>query len=134
MQLEREEFLIRNDNHKLVLNKPFITNKKEIKSLNSSHVVKVFLEKEKKYLSYKMKDNHLVSENIIKGDLLIIEITNNLSNRGIGLFNINNNYLVGKYEKKESFYIIDYENIVICDSSCAIGKVIMLERNIKKNY
>ncbi len=132
-KLEEEQYLVRNINNQLVLNKKYTTNIKEIPIINSQDKIKLILEKDKDYLGYLVKDNHLIKNNIIKKDILIIEKGSNPPINGMALFNINNTYIIGKYELKDNFFIIDYENTVICDINSYIGKVILLERNIKRS-
>lgn len=131
-KLEEEQYLVRNINNQLVLNKKYTTNIKEIPIINSQDKIKIFLEKDRDYLGYLVKDNHLIKNNIIKKDILIIEKGSKPPINGMALFNINNTYIIGNYELKDNFFIIDYENTVICDISSYIGKVILLERNIKR--
>lgn len=130
-KLEEEQYLVRNINNMLVLNKKYTTNIKEIPIVNSKEKIKVILEKDKDYLGYMIKDNRLIKDNIIKKDILIIE-KGIPPIKGIALFNINNTYIVGNYELKDNYFIIDYENTIVCDINNYIGKVILLERNIKR--
>lgn len=131
-KLEEENYLIRNNDNKLVINRKYTTNIKEIPIINSKQLIKIFLEKEKDYLGYLIKDNHLIKDNIIKGDILIIEKSKKPQDKGLALFNINNNYIIGKYQKKDDLFVIDYENTIVCDIENYIGKVILLERDIKR--
>lgn len=129
--LEKQHYLIRNGQNKLVLNQ--ITNNenyKTIKIINSNKDISILLTKDKKYIGYSIKNNYFIKDNIIKNDILIIEINKKVNNNDLGLFIIDKKYRVMKYFYKDGFHILEDNERIILNKIKLIGKVVMIERTI----
>ena len=87
------------------------------------------------YAVYKMDNNNLRNDNIMKNDYLIIKRTKELKNYDIGLFKYNNEYHIMKYILLDGFYMLsDNKRKEVLSKVKIIGKVIGLQRKqiIKK--
>ena len=134
--LIQKGYLTKNDNRKLLINNCTIYMDKslrKIKIINQDNkYIHLFLEKTDNYIAYYVNNKNLVNYGINKGDILIIKRVSKINDNEIGLFLIDNKYRVMKYKYKDGFYILmDKEEIVLYKINL-IGKVIMLERIIKK--
>ena len=128
--LEKKNYLIRKEN-KIVLNDNynyFNNGLKIINIINSTDKLNLILDLKKDYLAFKVKDNRLIKFNIIKKDILIIEKEKKIKNNDLGLFLINNNYEVYKYNYQDGFYILENDEEIYLNKVKTIGKVIKVER------
>lgn len=130
--LESQNYLIRNKDGKLILNKDsekYQSNLKTIKIINAKNkYIKLFLDKNKRYVAYKIHHNYFNNLAILNGDILIIEIKKKLKDNNLGLFLIDNNYRIMKYSYKDGFYILKDNEELILSKINLIGKVIYIER------
>ena len=136
-KLEKKEYLIKNNSGKRILNNnynEFEKGLKIIKTINANESIKIYLDTNKDYYAFKMNNDNLINEGIIKGDLLIILKTKKLKNNDIGLFKINKKYYIMKYFYKDNIYILESDIKRYYDHVNIIGKVIYLERKIKRDY
>jgi repressor LexA len=133
-KLEEYGYLKRNNMNKRIINddyRYFANDLKYIKVLNENILVKMVLNNKKEYLAFTIKNNYFKDNNIIKGDILIIEKNKQLKNNDLGLFVINNNYYIKKYFYKDGFYILEDDKREYFNNINIIGKVIYVERKIK---
>ncbi len=130
-KLEKKNYLIRNNENKLILNNYTLRYKDIVKTIkivnmNNQYIRRV-LNKKRNYYGYKMKNNYL---GIHKNDILIIEEKKKLKPNNIGLFIIDGKYRIMKYNYKNGFYILnDYEELILSKVKI-IGKVIMVEKKL----
>lgn len=135
-KLEKNGYLKRNrfNNRILSENYEYLKNGlKIIEVINAHDKIKIIIDDNKDYVAFKVKDNLLKEEGIIKEDILIIEKTNKLKNNDIGLFIINNKYYVMKYFYQDGFYILESDIKRFYNKIKIIGKVVYLERKIKRD-
>ena len=135
-KLEEKGYLKRNKLNKRVLSKNYnkIENELQIINvINDKDTIKIIIDDNKDYIAFKIKDNLLEKKGIIKDDILIIEKTNKLKNNDLGLFKINNKYYVMKYFYQDGFYILESDIKRFYNKIKIIGKVIYLERKIKRD-
>ena len=129
--LEKEHYLIRNAQNDLVLSNPtYDNNLKTIHIVNTNKFIQIFLLKDKKYVGFLLKHNYFKDDNILKNDLLIIEVNKKVQENDFGLFIINNKYRIMKYNYLDGFHILTDKEQLILSKVKLIGKVIKLERNI----
>ena len=132
-KLEEKGYLIRNSSNKQILDndyKDFFNGLKVIKILNTDENVKLILNDNKDYVAYKVDKDIF---DIKKNDILIIEKTKKLKNNDIGLFKFNKRYAIMKYYYKDGFYILENDTKRFYNNVNIIGKVIYLERKIKRD-
>lgn len=134
LSLEKQNYLIRNTSKKLILNKDIQENYKKglkiIEIINDKRQIRLWLDKNKKYYGFIIKNNDFEKEMIKKNDLLIIEVNSKIKNNELGLFLIKGKYRIMKFFYKDGFYILnDYEELIL-NKVKYIGKVIILKRNI----
>ena len=132
--LEKQNYLIRSTDGKIKLNKyydKYESGIKIIKILNTKKdYVHLLLEKNDKYVAYKMHNSCFNNLGIYKNDILIINISKKLKNKDLGLFIIDNQYRIMQYNYKDGFYILkDYEELLL-NKVKIIGKVIMVEKKL----
>lgn len=132
--LEKQCFLLRNKEGKLILNKNFLKYEyglKPIKIINmSNHHIHLILEKSEKYVGYKINNNYFNSIGIFKGDYLIIKKSKTIKNNDLGLFIIDNKYRIMRYSYKDGFYILNDNEELLLNKVNLIGKVIMVEKKL----
>lgn len=130
-QLENKGYLIRNKNNKLIIKEEIDLSTRElinITIINTKEVLILNLNKNKKYLGYKIKHDYFKHLYIKNQDYLIIERTNKLNNHDLGLFVINKKYRIMEYEYRDGFYLLkDFELITLYRVKI-IGKVISVYR------
>ncbi len=104
---------------------PFIDEKKVLKIEN-------YLNQEKKYVAFQIKNNYLKKSGIFYKDILIIDKDNSYLNNKFVLVNYCNSYGIYKYVKKDGFnhLINDKDLIILENTNCILGKVVSL---IRKN-
>lgn len=132
--LLKQNYLIRNNEGKVILNdisNNFEQGLKEVDIINSKNEkINLYLNKNKKYIAYKIHHNFFLNDGIIRNDILIIKINNKLKNNDLGLFVIDNKYRIMKYKYQDGFYILkDFEEIILHQVKI-IGKVIIIERKL----
>ncbi len=135
-KLEEEGYLIRNKNNNRILEmnyQDFNKGLKIIKVINSNDTVKIIFNDNKSYLAFKVKDDIFKEKGILKNDILIIEETKNLKNNDLGLFKINKKIYIMKYFYQDGFYILESDIKRFYSKVNIIGKVIYLERKIKRD-
>ena len=121
-------------NGKFMLNEnSFLLNNgiKVIKIINSNKTISLYLDKEKEYIGFILKNNFFVKNNLIKRDILIIEKSKKIKDNDLGLFLINDNYRIMNYHYQDGFYVLEDNEQVILNKIKLIGKVVMAERYIK---
>lgn len=135
-KLEEEGYLIRNKDNKRILEKnyhDFNNGLKIIKVINSNDKVMAIFQDSKSYLAFKIKDDIFKNKGILKDDILILEKTKNLKNNDLGLFIINKKKYIMKYFYQDGFYILESDIKRFYSKVNIIGKVIYLERKIKRD-
>lgn len=134
ISLEQQKYLIRNSKNKLIINNysnDYTKGLKIIKSINSNDEINILLNKNQKYLAFKLKNNAFYKRGILKGDLLIIEKNKKINNNDLGLFIINKKYRIMQYLYQDGFYILEDNEQIILNKIKLIGKVIQIERKIQ---
>ncbi len=135
-KLEKKGYLKRNKSNNRILSENYESLKnglKIIEVINDKDKIKIIIDDNNNYIAFKVKDNILKEVGIIKGDILIIKKTTTLKNNDLGLFMINNKYYVMKYFYKDGFYILESDVKRIYNKIKIIGKVMYLERKIKRD-
>ncbi len=132
--LERQNYLIRNKENKLILNnysKYYQTGLKTIKIINSNQTIHLILNKSDKYIAYKINHDYFNNIGVFHNDILIIKKINKIKDNELGLFIIDNKYRVMKYQYRDGFYILSDKEELVLNRINLIGKVIMLEKYFK---
>lgn len=133
--LEKQNYLIRNNEGKLVLNKTsenYQTNIKNIKIINANNKnICLYLDKTEKYIAYQIHKNCFNKLGIFRNDILIIKKTKKLKDNNLGLFIIDNKYRIMSYHYKEGFYILNDDEEILLSKVKIIGKVIIIEKNLE---
>lgn len=135
-QLEKKNYLKRNENHKPVINNMNIIYQEGIKTidiLNSNKKISLILEKKKEYVGFILKNNYFTDMHLMKNDLLIIEKNKKIKNNQLGLFIIDKKYRIMKYFYQDGFYILNDNEEIVLNKINLIGPVIMIERQIKND-
>lgn len=131
--LEEQNYLIRNKDNKIILNKYTNenTNLKTITiiNMNNKHI-NLILDKNKKYIAYKIHNNYFNNIGILRNDILVIEINKRLKPNDLGLFIIDKEYRIMRYNYKDGFYLLSDKENVLLNKVNTIGKVIMIERKL----
>ena len=131
--LEKQNYLIRNNDGKIIPNKYNLENT-NIKTINISNMhneyLNIILNKNKKYIAYKIHNNYFNNLGILRNDILIIEINKKLKPYDLGLFIIDKKYKIMKYNYKDGFYILTDNEDILLNKVNIIGKVIMIERKL----
>lgn len=130
-KLENKGYLKRNKNNKLVIKEEIDLSNNEITSItviNTKEILTLSLNKNKKYIGYKIKHDYFNKLYIKKNDYLIIERTNELKDNDLGLFVINKKYRIMEYVYKDGFYILKGRENEILNKVKIIGKVISVYR------
>ncbi len=133
ISLEKQGYLIRNKENKLVISKLIIKNNdiKNIKIINMHNkYTGIILNKDNKYLAYKIHNNYFNNSGILRNDILIIKLTKTLKENDLGLFIIDNNYRIMKYHYRDGFYLLKDKEEILLNRIKVIGKVVMVERKI----
>ena len=134
LSLEKQYYLVRNNINKLVINREIQDKYKEglkiIDVINSKKKIKQYLNKNKKYCAFIIKNDNLKKEMIKKNDILIIELNAIIQNNELGLFIVDNSYCIMNYFYENGFYILSSDKKVILNKINYVGKVIQLERTI----
>ena len=132
--LEKENYLTRNNEGKLIVDKSslfFDSSLKTIKILNTKNAfLHMIIDKNKKYLGYRISNNYFNYLGIIKNDILIIELKKELNINDIGLFIVDKKYRIMKYDYKDGFYILKDNEELLLNKVKIVGKVIMIERKL----
>lgn len=135
-QLEKKNYLKRNEEHKLIINNISInyqTGLKTINIINSTKKISLFLEIKKDYIGFILKNNYFLDMHLMKNDILIIEKNKKIKNNQIGLFIIDKEYRIMKYFYQDGFYILNDNEQIILNKINLIGTVILVERQIKND-
>ncbi len=131
--LEEQNYLIRNKDNKIILNKYTNenTNLKTINiiNMNNKHI-NLILDKNKKYVAYKIHNNYFNNIGILRNDILVIEINKRLKPNDLGLFIIDKEYRIMRYNYKDGFYLLSDKEDILLNKVNIIGKVIMIERKL----
>ena len=131
--LEEQNYLIRNKDNKVILNKYTNenTNLKTITiiNMNNKHI-NLILDKNKKYAAYRIHNNYFNNIGILRNDILVIEINKRLKPSDLGLFIIDKKYRIMKYNYKDGFYLLNDNEEILLNKVNIIGKVIMIERKL----
>lgn len=131
--LEEQNYLIRNKDNKLILNKynNENTNLKMITVINmNNQYLNIILDKNKKYVAYKIHNDYFNNIGILRNDILVIEINKRLKSNDLGLFIIDKKYQIMKYNYKDGFYLLSDKEDILLNKVNIIGKVIMIERKL----
>jgi len=132
--LEKQNYLVRNEDGKLTLSKYYLNYQNNFKSINiineKNTVINLIMDKKKKYLAYKINNNYFNDAGIIKKDVLIIEEKSELKTNDIGLFIIDKKYRIMKYDYKDGFYVLRDNEEILLNRVKILGKVIMVERKL----
>ena len=89
--------------------------------------INIILNKNKKYLAYKINNNYFNNIGILKNDILVIEVNKRLKPSDLGLFIIDKKYRIMKYNYKDGFYLLSDNEEILLNKVNIIGKVIMIE-------
>ena len=131
--LEQQHYLIRNNNNKVILSE-YSGNNTNLKTINvinmNNKYINIILNKNKKYLAYKINNNYFNNMGILKNDILVIEINKRLKPSDLGLFIIDKKYRIMKYNYKDGFYLLSDNEEILLNKVNIIGKVIMIERKL----
>lgn len=131
--LEEQNYLIRNKDNKIILNKYTNenTNLKTITiiNMNNKHI-NLILDKNTKYVAYKIHNNYFNNIGILRNDILVIEINKRLKPNDLGLFIIDKEYRIMRYNYKDGFYLLSDKEDILLNKVNIIGKVIMIERKL----
>ena len=127
-QLEKEGYLIHDKKKRkwslVDINKEIL----KIKVLNEDSYITLQNDNDK-YTVYKLDNNNLRNNDLLKNDYLIIKKTKYLKNYDLGLFFYNNNYHVMNYIYLDGFYMLsENSNKEVLNKVKIIGKVIGLQR------
>ena len=132
--LEKQNYLIRNKDNKLILNEYTLfynNNLKNIKIINANNkYVQITLFKHKKYIAYQIHNDYFNNIGILRNDILVIEIKDKLKQNDLGLFLIDKKYRILRYSYQDGFYILSDKEQMILNKVKIIGKVILIERKI----
>ena len=131
--LEEQNYLTRNSDGKIILNKYVIdnTNLKTINIINTTNeTCKLIIDRNKKYVAYKIHNDYFSNIGILRNDILIIELNKTLKDNDIALFIINKQYRIMKYRYQDGFYILKDKEEILLNRVKIIGKVIMIERKL----
>lgn len=134
--LEEQNYLTRNSDGKIILNKYVIdnTNLKTINIINTTNeTCTLIIDRNKKYVAYKIHNNYFNNIGILRNDILIIELNKTLKDDDIALFIINKQYRIMKYRYQDGFYILKDKEEILLNRVKIIGKVIMIERKLWEN-
>ena len=135
VKLEKEGYLIRNNENKLTITNSLIyydNGLKRIKIINrKNEFANIILNSNNSYLAYKINNNCFIKDGIVKDDILIIKVNKKISNNDIGLFLIDNKYRIMKYKYQDGFYILKDKEELILSNIDLIGNVILIERQYK---
>ena len=134
--LEEQNYLTRNSDSKIILSKYVIdnTNLKTINIINTTNeTCKLIIDRNKKYVAYKIHNNYFNNIGILRNDILIIELNKTLKDDDIALFIINKQYRIMKYRYQDGFYILKDKEEILLNRVKIIGKVIMIERKLWEN-
>lgn len=132
-KLEKNGYLIRNDNGNLILNNNTLYNNKlrKIRIINlKNKYLEMALNKKNNYLAFKIPHNYFNKMNILKNDILIIQENKKLKNNDLGLFIIDNKPRIMLYHYKDGFYLLKDRELIILNKVQILGKVIILHRKI----
>lgn len=137
-KLEKKGYLKRNKSNNRILSENYENLKNGLKIIEiindkNKDKIKIIIDDDNNYVAFKVKDNLLKEDGIIKGDILIIKKINKLKNNDLGLFMINNKYYIMKFFYKDGFYILESNEKRIYNKIKIIGKVMYLERKIKRD-
>ena len=132
--LEQQHYLIRNNNNNKVILSEYSGNNTNLKTINvinmNNKYINIILNKNKKYLAYKINNNYFNNMGILKNDILVIEINKRLKPNDLGLFIIDKKYRIMKYNYKDGFYLLSDKEEILLNKVNIIGKVIMIERKL----
>ena len=130
--LKKQNYLIRNNYNKLTLNNySMISNIKSIKIVNMNNkTINIILDKNEKYIAYKIHNDYFNNIGILRNDILIVKIKKRLNKKDLGLFIIDNKYRVMEYDYKDGFYILRDNEEILLNKIQIIGKVMMIERKL----
>lgn len=84
----------------------------------------------KECVIYHVKSNFLKEFNILKNEYLIIDTSKCPKNNQLGLFIINNEYRIMKFNYKDGYYILNDNETEILHKVNIIGKVVGLYKTI----
>lgn len=135
-QLEKKNYLKRNENNKLVVNNISMKYQDGIKTiniLNSTQKISLIIEKNKEYIGFILENNYFIDMHLMKNDILIIEKNKKIKNNQLGLFIIDKKYRIMKYFYQDGFHILKDSEQIILNKIKLIGTVIMVERQIKND-
>lgn len=121
-KLEKKN-LIKHINGKWVLNK---CDGYSVNVLNENRYFILDYSKNERFI-FKIKNNYFNDLMIKKNDYLIIE-SHKLNNGDLGLFIINDEYRIMRYEYKEGFYLLSDNSVEVVSKINCIGKVVGLIR------
>lgn len=84
----------------------------------------------KECVIYHVKSNVLKEFNILKNEYLIVDTSKRPKNNQLGLFIINNEYRIMKFNYKDGYYILNDNETEILHKVNIIGKVVGLYKTI----
>lgn len=121
-----------NNNPKKKLELPcsnFKNKLNNIKVINTNEFITIKIPDDNKiYIAYQIKDNSFIKYNIMKHDYLIIKQTKKLKDNDLGLFKINNEYLIMHFKYQDGFFILTGKTKEVLYKVNIIGKVVSLFR------
>ena len=134
--LETKGYLQRNSKNKVIINDCSLYKNKNLKQIRvinrKDNYVHIFLKKKNNYIAYQVNNNNLDCLGLMKNDIIIVQLNSKMHNNDIGLFIIDNKYQIKKYNYHDGFYILSSENEIILNKVNLVGKVIIIERKVKK--
>lgn len=132
--LEKQNYLIRNNEGKIILNKNSKQYDNGLKNINfinkKKQYIQLYLDKNKKYLAFEIHHNYFCDKGINKNDILIIEVKKKPHNNDLALFVLDNKYRIMKYNYKDGFYFLQDKEELLLNKIKMIGKVIMVEKKL----
>lgn len=113
-----------NKKRSIIINKSF-NNKLVVINTNTEMKINI----NSNHLIYQIKTNNFEKCHLKKNDYLIINIKKKIKNNDLGLFLINNEYRIMKYNYIDSYYILEDNEKEILNSINLIGTVEAIYRN-----
>ena len=92
--------------------------------------MKLVLDKNEKYVAFKIHNDYFNNIGIFRNDLLIIKNSKKIKNNDLGLFIVDNKYRIMKYNYKDGFYSLKDKEELLLNKVKIIGKVIMVEKKL----
>ena len=124
---EKNYITYNNKPRSIIINNEF---KKNLLIINTKKVLEINFDEH--IIIYQINNDYFKKDAIKRNDYLIINTKSHIKNNDLGLFIINKDYRIMKYNYIDGFYILeDKEQLIVCEIKL-IGKVVGVYRmNIK---